>query len=115
MERQNFASLAMDLMSQVADPCEEWALKSQTAAVVAEVHLGFPVFSMCCALITLLRFVFSFDLHSQIVRREGLNLWQQLLPSVVTLSNSGPSQVILFYFLTSTLCLFSIVQSFPFR
>uniref|UniRef100_A0A7C9EEZ9 Uncharacterized protein n=1 Tax=Opuntia streptacantha TaxID=393608 RepID=A0A7C9EEZ9_OPUST len=63
MERQNFASLAMDLMSQVADPCEEWALKSQTAAVVAE-----------------------------IVRREGLNFWQQLLPSVVTLSNSGPSQ-----------------------
>ncbi|KAJ8440156.1 hypothetical protein Cgig2_003481 [Carnegiea gigantea] len=63
MERQNFASLAMDLMSQITDPCEEWALKSQTAALVAE-----------------------------IVRREGLNLWQQLLPSVVTLSNSGPSQ-----------------------
>lgn len=63
MERQNFASLAMELMSQITDPCEEWALKSQTAALVAE-----------------------------IVRREGLNLWQQLLPSVVTLSNSGPSQ-----------------------
>lgn len=37
MERRDFASIAVDLMSQVADPCEEWALKSQTAALVAEV------------------------------------------------------------------------------
>ncbi|XP_021773055.1 protein HASTY 1-like [Chenopodium quinoa] len=63
MERRNFASIAVDLMSQVADPCEEWALKSQTAALVAE-----------------------------IVRREGPNMLQELFPSVAALSNSGPSQ-----------------------
>ncbi|KMT13498.1 hypothetical protein BVRB_4g082770 [Beta vulgaris subsp. vulgaris] len=63
VERRDFASIAVDLMSQVADPCEEWALKSQTAALVAE-----------------------------IVRREGPNLWQELFPSVVGLSNNGPSQ-----------------------
>ncbi|XP_074320869.1 protein HASTY 1 [Silene latifolia] len=62
-ERRNFASIAVDLLSQIADPCEEWALKSQAAALVAE-----------------------------IVRREGPSLWQELLPSVVALSNNGPSQ-----------------------
>ncbi|RVW17438.1 Protein HASTY 1 [Vitis vinifera] len=50
-------------MSEIANPCEEWALKSQTAALVAE-----------------------------IVRREGLSLWQELLPSLVSLSNNGPIQ-----------------------
>ncbi|KNA08758.1 hypothetical protein SOVF_159820 [Spinacia oleracea] len=63
MEWHNFASIAVELMSQVADPCEEWALKSQTAALVAE-----------------------------IVRRQGPNLWKELFPSVVALSNNGPSQ-----------------------
>lgn len=62
-ERRNFASLAVDLMSEMANPCEEWALKSQTAALVAE-----------------------------IIRREGVNLWQDLLPSLVSLSNQGPIQ-----------------------
>nr|CAN73715.1 hypothetical protein VITISV_038842 [Vitis vinifera] len=62
-ERRNFANLAVDLMSEIANPCEEWALKSQTAALVAE-----------------------------IVRREGLSLWQELLPSLVSLSNNGPIQ-----------------------
>ncbi|KAK9293164.1 hypothetical protein L1049_021152 [Liquidambar formosana] len=62
-ERRNFANVAVDLMSEIANPCEEWALKSQTAALVAE-----------------------------IVRREGLNLWQELLPSLVSISNSGPIQ-----------------------
>ncbi|KAK6911461.1 Exportin-1/Importin-beta-like [Dillenia turbinata] len=62
-ERQNFANVAVDLMSEIASPCEEWALKSQAAALVAE-----------------------------IVRREGLDLWQLLLPSLVSLSNNGPSQ-----------------------
>ncbi|XP_068659420.1 protein HASTY 1 isoform X2 [Aristolochia californica] len=60
-ERRNFANLAMGLISEIASPREEWALKSQTAALVAEV-----------------------------VRREGISLWQELLPSFVTLSNSGP-------------------------
>ncbi|KAL6989566.1 histone deacetylase [Sarracenia purpurea var. burkii] len=62
-ERRNFANVAIDLMSEIANPCEEWALKSQMAALVAE-----------------------------IVRREDLNLWQELLPSLVSLSNSGPIQ-----------------------
>ncbi|KAJ4719575.1 protein HASTY 1 [Melia azedarach] len=62
-ERRDFANVAVDLMSEIADPCEEWALKSQTAALVAE-----------------------------IVRREGLNLWQELLPSLVSLSTKGTIQ-----------------------
>ncbi|KAL6578959.1 hypothetical protein OROMI_009175 [Orobanche minor] len=63
VERRDFANLAVDLMSEIAIPCEEWALKSQTAALVAE-----------------------------IVRREGPSLWQELLPSIITLSNIGPIQ-----------------------
>lgn len=62
-ERGEFANVAVDLMSEIADPCEEWALKSQTAALVAE-----------------------------IVRREGINLWQELFPSLATLSSKGPIQ-----------------------
>lgn len=62
-ERRNFANVAVDLMSEIANPCEEWALKSQTAALVAEM-----------------------------VRREGLDLWQELLPSLVSLSSKGPAQ-----------------------
>ncbi|KAJ7973420.1 Protein HASTY 1 [Quillaja saponaria] len=62
-EQRSFANLTIDLMSEIANPCEEWALKSQTAALVAE-----------------------------IVRREGLNLWQELLPSLISLSNKGPIQ-----------------------
>ncbi|KAK7397264.1 hypothetical protein VNO78_18431 [Psophocarpus tetragonolobus] len=60
-EHKNFANLSIDLMSEIADPCENWALKSQAAALVAEV-----------------------------VRREGLNLWQEMLPSLISLSNKGP-------------------------
>ncbi|XP_019423263.1 PREDICTED: protein HASTY 1 [Lupinus angustifolius] len=62
-ERMNFANLSIDLMSEIADPCENWTLKSQTAALVAE-----------------------------IVRREGPNLWQELLQSLVSLSSKGPVQ-----------------------
>lgn len=62
-ERRDFANVAVDLMSEIANPCEEWALKSQTAALVAE-----------------------------IVRREGLVLWQDLLPSLFSLSSKGPAQ-----------------------
>ncbi|KAK4414228.1 protein HASTY 1 [Sesamum alatum] len=63
VDRRKFANLAIDLMSEIANPSEEWALKSQTAALVAE-----------------------------IVRKEGPNLWQELLPSIITLSNMGPIQ-----------------------
>nr|XP_027114446.1 protein HASTY 1-like isoform X5 [Coffea arabica] len=62
-EKRNFAKMAVDLMSEMANPSEEWALKSQTAALVAEV-----------------------------VRREGVSLWQELLPSLISLSNHGPTQ-----------------------
>ncbi|XP_047052898.1 protein HASTY 1 isoform X4 [Lolium rigidum] len=60
-ERNEFANLTINLLSEVIDPREEWALKSQTAALVAEV-----------------------------VRREGVNLLNTLLPSIVSLSNLGP-------------------------
>ncbi|KAF3454376.1 hypothetical protein FNV43_RR04823 [Rhamnella rubrinervis] len=62
VERRNFANVALDLMSEIANPCEEWALKSQTAALVAEID-----------------------------RRE-VHLWQELLPSLVSLSGKGPVQ-----------------------
>ncbi|KAJ6380118.1 hypothetical protein OIU76_016720 [Salix suchowensis] len=62
-ERRNFANAAVELMAEIANSCEEWALKSQTAALVAE-----------------------------IVRREGLELWKELLPSLVSLSSQGPIQ-----------------------
>ncbi|AES82582.1 putative exportin-1/Importin-beta [Medicago truncatula] len=62
-EHKNFAKLSMDLMYDIADPSENWALKSQTAALVAE-----------------------------IVRREGLDLWREIHPSLVTLSSKGPIQ-----------------------
>ncbi|XP_043816148.1 protein HASTY 1 isoform X2 [Manihot esculenta] len=63
VERRNFANIAFELMSEIANSSEEWALKSQTAALVAE-----------------------------IVRREGVELWQELLPSLVSLSGKGPVQ-----------------------
>nr|XP_008370660.2 protein HASTY 1 isoform X3 [Malus domestica] len=62
-ERRNFANITVDLMSDIASPSEEWALKSQTAALTAEM-----------------------------VRREGLNLWQELFPTLVSLSSKGPIQ-----------------------
>ncbi|XP_058076875.1 protein HASTY 1 [Magnolia sinica] len=60
-ERRNFANVAIELISEIANPHEEWALKSQTAALVAEV-----------------------------IRREGLGLWQELLPSLISLTNNDP-------------------------
>ncbi|XP_052193214.1 protein HASTY 1 isoform X2 [Diospyros lotus] len=62
-ERRNFTNVAIELMSEIANACDEWALKSQMSALVAEM-----------------------------VRKEGPNLWQDLLPSLVSLSNSGPVQ-----------------------
>ena len=44
-ERNEFANLTINLISDVVGPHEMWALKSQTAALVAEVyHLSFIVF-----------------------------------------------------------------------
>ncbi|KAI7734620.1 hypothetical protein M8C21_018964 [Ambrosia artemisiifolia] len=61
-ERREFAKVSIDLMNEIANSFEEWALKSQTAALVAE-----------------------------IVRREGVSLWQELVPSLISISNSGPT------------------------
>ncbi len=36
-ERNEFANLTVNLIPEVVGPHEEWALKSQTAALVAEV------------------------------------------------------------------------------
>ncbi|WOK94722.1 protein HASTY 1 [Canna indica] len=60
-ERREFSNLTTNIVSEVVNPHEEWALKSQTAALVAEV-----------------------------VRREGVALWHELLPTLVSLSNKGP-------------------------
>lgn len=45
-EKRNFANVSVDLMSEMANPTEEWALKSQTAALVAEVSEYF-LFPYC--------------------------------------------------------------------
>lgn len=37
MEKKNFATVCTDLIAEIANPSEEWALRSQTAALVAEV------------------------------------------------------------------------------
>ncbi|CAI0384286.1 unnamed protein product [Linum tenue] len=63
IERRNFANLAVELMYDMTNHSEEWPLKSQKAALVAE-----------------------------IVRREGIQLWQELLPSLTSISNQGPVQ-----------------------
>lgn len=45
-ERNEFANLTINLISDVVGPDEVWALKSQTAALVAEVHhLTFILFA----------------------------------------------------------------------
>ena len=38
-ERKDFANVAVNLLSEMISPQEEWALKSQTAALVAEVFI----------------------------------------------------------------------------
>lgn len=60
-ERRDLAIMAVNLIPEMAKPQEEWVLKSQSAALIAE-----------------------------IVRREGVSAWQELLPSLITLSNKGP-------------------------
>ncbi|KAJ6816610.1 protein HASTY 1 [Iris pallida] len=60
-EQRDFANVTVNLVSEMVSPHEEWALKSQTAALVAEV-----------------------------IKREGLTLWHELLPSLISVSNNGP-------------------------
>lgn len=60
-EKGDFANMVVAMIPEVAKPHEVWVLKSQTAALVAEV-----------------------------VRREGLPLWKGLLPTLVSLCDQSP-------------------------
>lgn len=60
-ERGHFANMAANMIFLVAKPDEEWVLKSQTAALVAEV-----------------------------VRREGIHFWQGLLPNLISICDQSP-------------------------
>lgn len=42
-ERREFTKVSIDLMNEIANSFEEWALKSQTAALIAEVYVCFHV------------------------------------------------------------------------
>lgn len=100
-EHKNFANLSVDLMYEIADPCENWALKSQTSALVAEVFtmmlfifIYIASYPLTIAVLLCIKYIwFVVVVLSQIVRREGLNLWQEMLPSLVSLSSKGPIQV----------------------
>lgn len=60
-EREEFAKFTVNMICEVAKPHEEWVLKSQTAALVAEV-----------------------------ARRAGLPLWQGLLQNLVSICDQSP-------------------------
>ncbi|VVA96522.1 unnamed protein product [Arabis nemorensis] len=62
-ECRELVNVSVGLMSEVANACENWSLKSQSAALVAE-----------------------------IVRREGPNLWQEIFTLLTSLSAQGPLQ-----------------------
>ncbi|ESQ49570.1 hypothetical protein EUTSA_v10022131mg, partial [Eutrema salsugineum] len=62
-ERRDVVNVSIELMSEIANACENWPLKSQSAALVAE-----------------------------IVRREGPNLWQEIFTLLASLSAQGPLQ-----------------------
>ncbi|CAH2055065.1 unnamed protein product [Thlaspi arvense] len=62
-ECRDVVNVSLELMSEVASACENWPLKSQSAALVAE-----------------------------IVRREGPNLWQEIFALLTSLSAQGPLQ-----------------------
>ena len=42
-DRTEFANATVNMILEMASPSEEWVLKSQTAALVAEVELFFPL------------------------------------------------------------------------
>jgi hypothetical protein len=46
-EHKNFAKLSIDLMYEIADPCEDWALKSQVAALVTDIHFYLHCLFFC--------------------------------------------------------------------
>ena len=111
-ERREFAKVSIDLMNEIANSCEEWALKSQTAALIAEVCFCFlvefskPLDHVLCVLKVYLSCSHLVSILVQIVRREGLSLWQELVPSLVSLSSSGPTHVKKTHFLFFSLYFF---------
>ncbi|CAL9219649.1 unnamed protein product [Arabidopsis halleri] len=62
-ECRDLVNVSVELMSEVANACENWPLKSQSAALVAE-----------------------------IVRREGPDVWQKIFTLLTSLSAQGPLQ-----------------------
>ncbi|XP_010420907.1 PREDICTED: protein HASTY 1-like isoform X1 [Camelina sativa] len=62
-ECRDLVNVSVELMSEVANACENWPLKSQSAALVAE-----------------------------IVRRQGPDLWQEIFTLLTSLSAQGPVQ-----------------------
>lgn len=92
VDRRNFANVAVDSISEISNPFEEWVFKSQTAALVAEVfcyfHFWHFIYMPPVLLLRILLLIFL-----KVVRREGLSIWSELLPTIITLSNKGPIQV----------------------
>lgn len=79
-------------------PQEEWALKSQTAALVAEVSNCSLVMADAINFPSILVELFSsFSFELKVIRREGVDLWRELLPSLVSLSNKGPIEVLVLF------------------
>ena len=84
--------MAFDLLSEISNSQETWALKSQTAALIAEVFFLYLLFEVKrVSLFSIIHNSFLFQI--QIVRRGGLDLWQELFPSLVSLSSKGPAEV----------------------
>lgn len=92
-ERREFAKVSVDLMNEIANSSEEWALKSQTAALVAEVYFCLHADITKHHVQPLYTHLLIFFNLLQIVRREGVSLWQELVPSLISLSSSGPAHV----------------------
>ncbi|XP_031497611.1 protein HASTY 1 isoform X2 [Nymphaea colorata] len=62
-EQQDFAVTSVKVITEMADPQEQWALKSQAAQLIAEV-----------------------------IRSEGFNLWKEILPSLNAVCQQGPTE-----------------------
>lgn len=83
-------------MSEVANACESWPLKSQSAALVAEVGVQIGLSFHLLSSLVFASVPFSqinIFILLQIVRREGPNLWQEIFALLTSLSAQGPLQV----------------------
>lgn len=95
-ECRDLVNVSIELMSEVANACESWPLKSQSASLVAEVGV-----KIALSIHLLSSFVFSSSYFSQInifillqiVRRHGPNHWQEIFTLLASSSAQGPLQV----------------------